>query len=34
MKYRVREGSFIDYARYALAGFVTFMGIVVMGVIL
>ena len=34
MKYRVREGSFIDYARYALAGFVFFMGIVVMGVII
>ena len=34
MKYRVGEGSFIDYARYALAGFVFFMGIVVMGVII
>ena len=34
MKYRVREGSIADYARYGLAGLVTFMGIVVMGVII
>ena len=33
MKYRVREGSFIDYARYALAGFVFFM-FIAMGVII
>lgn len=34
MKYRVREGSIIDYARYGLAGLVFFMFIVVMGVII
>lgn len=26
-KYRVREGSIIDYARYAAAGLVLFMGV-------
>lgn len=33
-KYRVREGSIADYARYGLAGFCFFMGIVVLGVII
>lgn len=33
MKYRVREGSFIDYARYGLAGLVFFVGLA-LGVIL
>lgn len=27
MKYRVREGSVIDYARYALSGLVLFAGL-------
>lgn len=34
MKYRVREGSIADYARYAIAGLMFFMGIVVMGVMI
>lgn len=31
-KYRVREGSFIDYARYALTGFVFFVGLALVAV--
>jgi hypothetical protein len=33
-RYRIREGSIADYARYAMAGLATFLGIVTMGVIL
>ena len=32
-KYRIREGSIADYARYGLAGLVFFVGIALVGVI-
>ena len=32
MKYRVREGSIADYARYGLAGLVFFVGLALIAV--
>ena len=31
-KYRIKEGSFLDYARYGLAGFVFFTGLTALAI--
>ena len=31
-KYRIRDGSFIDYARYALTGFILFTGLTALAI--
>lgn len=31
-KYRIREGSFIDIARYGLAGFILFTGLTALAI--